>query len=400
MPHVLALAACLPLAGQFWTVDDDGGANFASVAEAIASPLVADGDVLLIEPGFYASATLTKSLTLLGSQAGAQPSVAALTVDGVARFDLQNLAFLSLDITAVPGRSRVDGCTVISGMKIEDAAELTVTRSLVEGTNLTLCGETALRITGASNVQLVDSTFRGGDGFDEFFEGLAGYGGAAVFVWDTSRVWIAGCDLTGGGGSDSNTPLWGFDPGEGGDALLAGKDARVDVRGSSFHVLAGGPQNYWDPSSPIDGHAISLGFGLTPAVEYSGVTTSGPVDPDAVLVSPPRPYLYVRGQTGPGETRRLYLYGPAGATALVATSFQDAFAELPLVQTAPVWLDLTSLVELFPAALAGPDVAFNVVWIQPANPSLAGLAYLVQAVLVEPSGALVGTNSSNLLLGF
>ena len=145
----------------------------------------------------------------------------ALTVDGVARFDLQNLAFLSLDITAVPGRSRVDGCTVISGMKIEDAAELTVTRSLVEGTNLTLCGETALRITGASNVQLVDSTFRGGDGFDEFFEGLAGYGGAAVFVWDTSRVWIAGCDLTGGGGADSNTPLWGFDPGEGGDALLA-----------------------------------------------------------------------------------------------------------------------------------------------------------------------------------
>jgi len=50
-----------------WYVDDDGGADFSSIQEAINSPLVVDGDTIYVYNGtYYEHIYIYKSLTLIG----------------------------------------------------------------------------------------------------------------------------------------------------------------------------------------------------------------------------------------------------------------------------------------------------------------------------------------------
>jgi hypothetical protein len=62
-----ALAWATPALAQVtWTVDDSGGADFVQIQDAIDA--AADGDVILVEPGDYASfAIVDKGLVLTGT---------------------------------------------------------------------------------------------------------------------------------------------------------------------------------------------------------------------------------------------------------------------------------------------------------------------------------------------
>ena len=90
----LLLAAPSLGQGQF-TVDDNGPADFASLQVAIDS--VADGSVLLIQPGSYGIVTVTHPVVLLGRPNGHdRPKVAYLNAIGIDRVDV-----VSLDITGL-----------------------------------------------------------------------------------------------------------------------------------------------------------------------------------------------------------------------------------------------------------------------------------------------------------
>ncbi|HKX46672.1 MAG TPA: hypothetical protein VJP77_08205, partial [Planctomycetota bacterium] len=301
VPPLLALA--VPAAAQtHWTVDDDGPADFADVAAAVAA--VGAGDVLLIEPGNYGPVTLTKRLSLLGDPSGERPHLASLTVDGPPGFDLAHLALGATVVRNALGHARVDDCEIVGNLglralQVRDSGPLLLQRSLVTGPFLHTDGVVAVTVEGASVVALVDSQIIGGDAGKEAPFFVAGWGGHGLEVGDTSAVLVAGCTVLGGGGEDM--PLffspWLY-PGIGGDAVLAGDSASVDVRGSSDDLLRGGYTNYFSPASGVDGAAIQITSQAT--VAYSGVTLDGSVDALAALVAPPEPYLYARGDNAPG----------------------------------------------------------------------------------------------------
>ncbi|MEZ6233133.1 MAG: hypothetical protein R3B68_02980 [Phycisphaerales bacterium] len=78
---VLTLLACaLPAAGQTtWFVSNDPGENpdFPSIAAAVASPMVVNGDTLLVSEGvgpYVGDITIEKLLTIQG-EPGEQPVV-------------------------------------------------------------------------------------------------------------------------------------------------------------------------------------------------------------------------------------------------------------------------------------------------------------------------------------
>jgi parallel beta-helix repeat protein len=61
-------AVFLPHAAVTWTVDWRGGADFSSIQDAIDSPLVEYGDIILVKPGvYYENVDMTKELTLMGT---------------------------------------------------------------------------------------------------------------------------------------------------------------------------------------------------------------------------------------------------------------------------------------------------------------------------------------------
>lgn len=375
-----------------WTVDDDGPADFSSIAAAVAA--VADGDILLVEPGSYGSVFLDKEISILGNPAGPPPAVQGLFAVNVDAFLCFRLAVGRIVVENVPLRSRIDDCDVgPQGISIVDAAELVVTRTRVaaasfEGADLD--GTPAVDIDGASNVELVDCTLVGSEGAASIGQG--GFGGAAVRARGGSQTWIAGCDLTGGkGGFHSFGGLHGL----GGEGLLVFGGAQVNVRGSSFHTLRGGLSGGGCCAAP----AIRVSIGSPPlAVTYSGVTTIGAAD--GVAVSPPEPYLYVRGEDGPGKARRLFLYGEAGQPGVVVTSFSPDLLTNPLVLGIPLWLDVNSLVEVIPVVLLGQDSAVNLTWTVPSAPGVTGLTYIVQAAELDPPGFFQGTNSANVIAAF
>lgn len=387
------LGLSLPSAQTSWTVDDNGPADFNSIQAAVTSPLVAGGDVLLVEPGNYGAVSLTKEIHILGNPSGPRPSVTDIDAQNVKSFTLYWLDTAEIDAANVPARSRIDRCDVgIRGISIDNCPEVVVTRTTsfptaVEG--FFSDGVPAVDVSGTSRVQLVDCVLRGADGQDDFFE--AGFGGAAVRIFDGSDVWVAGSDLTGGTGGTTQV-FSGFD-GIGGDGLFISGGSSANVRGSSFHLVAGG-EGGGDSS---DGRAINVQDfgGPASSATYSGVTVSGITE--GLLINPPEPYLYVRGEDAPGETRRLFLYGEAGNTAIVATSFGAQFLELPIFVGAPLWLNPSALVEQIPVTLLGQDDPVNVTWTLPNNPAFTGVAYIIQAAELDPPGFFQGTNSSFIL---
>ena len=88
---VVVLLAHSTAHADTFTVDDDGPADFAQVTDALASPLVEDGDVLLVEPGDYQFKVDGRSITLVGT--GASPGEVRF-LGGIAfnQFGIRNLA--------------------------------------------------------------------------------------------------------------------------------------------------------------------------------------------------------------------------------------------------------------------------------------------------------------------
>ena len=88
-------------AQQTWTVDDDGPADFNEIAQAIASPTVADGDILLVATGSYARFQLDKALDVLALP-GQGFWANSIVIDGAQSFSLVGAGTRLLEACASP----------------------------------------------------------------------------------------------------------------------------------------------------------------------------------------------------------------------------------------------------------------------------------------------------------
>lgn len=380
MPTATALLF-LVLPGTF-TVDDDGPADFVQIADAVAA--AQPGDVLLIHPGSYLPFALDKELSLLGQPGGARPQVAGTsTVTGAAGFALMRLAFERLEVSQVAQRGRIDDCTIGPPgaalpaepvLDVELCAELLITRTSCQGLYGTAGdGGNAVGVRD-SVVCLTDSSVQGGN-CDSSFDS----GGAGLLAW-TSTLTLGGTSVVGGYGGPGT-----FGPGGPGGNALQLTDCSADLRGGSGDVVTGG----WADVGSLYGLAVHANNSL---VSWSGLLMGSMATQGTGAVyelSPPRPYLLVRGLDGPGQVRRILVYGTPGHLVLVAVGTGTA----PFAGPAPggwpesIWLDPVQLLSLTPLVANGQDVAASLDLPMPAAPGLEGTAVVAQALVLGPDFA-------------
>lgn len=378
-----------------WTVDDDGPADFASIAAAIAAASVQAGDVLQVAPGHYGVFTLDKSLHVIGAAAAA-PTV--FSIDGwepvrvldVAAFSLVGMACVRLEIRRVSGAGLLDGCAVGSASMpsscqgsgpcvvdtgetlVEDCAQLLVTRSSFRGTDMCYpqgpSVSTDAFIARRSHVALVDCDLEGGGGVGEGWDCIPHYPSntVALELEEGSDVFVAGSTVRGGVGSWVDPP-----------AVRVDATSIVRVRGSTVDLVES-----LSAAPALDG---APGARAT----VSGVTLVPPQLPAWVATpQPAEPYVVVSGGDAPGALKHVQLYGPAGAPALLAGSLHAAWIQLAADLPA-LWLDPAALFPLVALQALGQDTPASVPIVLPPDPALSGIALRVQAWL--PPLVLDGT---------
>jgi len=388
-----------------WTVDDNGPADFATIAAAVGSALVHDGDVLLVEPGSYGAFTTSKDLAIVGNEGGAKPSVSGEShVDNVDSFTLAGLDLFELRVLGAAGRVAIEDCEIGHESKvgsgayetfvIEDCAEVVVSNALLQGKigdETTYVESPGVNIRN-SHVAVVNCEIHGGEGADAFLTGLPGEAG--VDIEDGSLVVIAACSITGGSGGSGVKICSSF-----GASAIRVSDSALWVKGNASHVLDSG-----EDCPPGDNYAIS---GSAADVVVSGVTLENPPFSPALTIggslsqpSPPEPFLTVTGEPGPPGPRRLNLYGPAGSVALVLVSLQPLYATLPKIQGGPLWLDPAGQILSLQVPLTGQSISVNVLFPLPATGDFAGFTAWLQAFLPAGGSKWLSLNPGSIVLRF
>ncbi|QDU65330.1 hypothetical protein [Engelhardtia mirabilis] len=387
--------ASIATAQATWTVDDDGPADFSSVAQAVSS--VAEGDVLLIAPGDYGSVAVDKSLTLLGDPKIVEhPRFEYLQVLGAGEIRLAQLDAVSLYLSGIPGRSQVENCTTSAGLEARDVGELFV-RGCDFDSSLTFQpyagtpGAFVWSTTGApaSRAQFVDCNLLGGRGTP--FDLTSGSGGAGLSTQGADVV-VARCRIRGGDGT--NGPF-GLGVGGAGVQTFGGS---VEVRGAPSDWIVSG-SNDWLQAQGQGNAVVAGGNGVVTLV--SSISTAGPLVGEVDVVVP-RPTLAWGGVGGPGSARSLELQGRAGNTALWFVSDQAAYDEsfAPLFGLALI-LDPASSFASGLVQLAGQGQSVGPGFLLPATSALAGVVVSAQAAVVSTlDGSVAFTNGDDLLLGF
>jgi hypothetical protein len=397
-PAVIALVASAPgaLLPLSETFEVGGPApDFATVAEAIASVLVHDGDVLLVHPGSGPDFTLDKALAIV-APAGQSFFAGAVSVQGVARFTLSGLHTRTLSIADVTGRGRLHAVEV--GVFLDDGE----TGTYAQGSTL---------IEGCAELVASDCVFRGNDACYP----VASTAGPAVEV-RAARAAFAGCLFDGGKGAGEGCPEHYPTSGFG---LGAFAGSAVTLAGCS---VTGG-SSPWDASSPalrVDGASsvsvrgsASDGLSATgPALTVAGdgtghVAVSGvhlfpsELPPWVEEPVPAEPYVELAGSAAPGGVLSVDVFGPAGELVVLAGALAPALLEGLLPLSDPLWFKPSSVVYLKALVAAGQDTPASASLLLPPGPSFAGLGVIFQAAFVGGSGVPTAlTNPDELVLAW
>lgn len=410
---LLCLCLCASARADTFTVDDDGPADFAQIAAAIAA--VPAGSVLLVEPGNYDGFQLDKRLTVLGRAGGPRPDVGAVAVRANS-FTLAGLEMDALDVQDVPGRGRIDDCLVEDDLdptlavagRILGCAQLVISRSEFFGSRAFSQAQGSLLPAGAglsilaSHVTLVDCRVLGAKGFSDLSSN-PGKGGDGLRISDGSEVLLAGCRIEGGTEGHDNCAFCICHDGPSGTGLVV-TNSYVVLRGDNSDTLIHG---FVDPLCPpfLPGRDL---IAIDSTVVISGIQGAEDVELiDSALIEPAlaEAFALLVGNDAPGGTRRLKLYGPAGAPALVALSVTPGLFTLGAWEGA-LWLDPLSLQVLPSVFLTGHDTPVVLPWTMPASTvGLEGVVVTVQPVFptlpgaLDPAAKLVG-NATELVLRF
>lgn len=382
-------------AQQTFTVDADGPADFAEITQAIASPLVADGDTLLVAPGLYSSFVLDKALDVL-AYPGKSFWALSITVDGAQSFSLVGAGTYYLDVRHVPGGGLIDRCGVIgiefddgSGSiyyvgrtRIEDSVGILLQRSLFRGGDACYPNGPSSAHDGVSIddsvVVIADSTLTGGDPAPDNCPQHYLTVGAGLNVLGQSDVLVTGCSLTAGA-----LHTWGF-----GRSALEVAGSRVTVRGNSAHTLTA--------YAPY----LAVALDANSTVRVSGVLLDPTGLPAGVLSPvPSEPFLWITGGEALGSVVTVNVFGPPGAAALLGIGFRGAPLYLPPTDD-NLWLDPTGALVFLPMTTLGQEILTSFTFSLPMAPSLVGRGLVFQTWVNSPwsSGPWL-TNPAELVVG-
>lgn len=388
-----SLVTVASLAANTWTVDDNGPADFPSLIAAML--IVADGDTLLVSPGFYNGFTTNKAVSILAKPHTQIASIQTpVEVAGAAEFTLGGFSMKSLVFSNVPGRVTVDAC-LIQGSQNLPAARATncpqfhVSRSSIRG------GPSSLGLmVEASAATIVDTLVEGGHGPD--FQHPPANGGIGLVVRSGSKVVLAGSRVFGGAAGFNDSSVQGFS----GSALRVESGTQTIARGLPQHAIAPGSASpFGTPGNAIE----SIGTGK---VYVSGITVTGTIvvgmPGNVVSLGTPEPWLRVTGSDVPGNNRNIELFGPSQGNALLFASLAPAVLNAPQLEL-PLWFDPSALVTVLALTTTGPATPVSLPVLIPVVPSAAGASLELQAVFPQlPSsiapGKLTVTNAANLLI--
>lgn len=316
-------------ATETWIVDDDGGAgiDFADLPTAVDSPLVADGDILLVQPGTYDTLVVTRPLTILGQ--GDSPSdVYITTFDGIGSDTITDVVgAVTVANVEIQGHFYVRDCSgpvtlahVIAGptelswteqVRVEDmdvnggTSGLYIRDAAVE---VNACDVTNSVIVSAdAYLRMASTPVLGSDGSDAtaWFP-HAGDGGGAIRIYDAEVQLVGRGELVQGGDGG-----WGnicSEDGQGGPALHLDDD-HVGPPGFARHSgvrLQGGyiPDLSCSENPQADPILIEIGSVVEPE------------SPDPLLrrVGVPRPGATIELSVAASESTAIALF--AGFTPL------------------------------------------------------------------------------------
>lgn len=317
MLHATALTLAV-LAGQTWTVDDDGRADFSEISRAI--PAVATEDVLLVAPGEYSGFVLDKPLTIVGRAGADRPNVNGdVVVSSAGGFHLANLNLRRVTVNGVLGGGNLDDCTIAAtdatdaALVILDSTQVIVARADIHGYSPESGpGAAACRVSDSRAV-FVSCQFTGGDG--AFGAGLPEVdGGAGLVVEAESNVTFARGMVVGGaaGGNADNCFI-----GSTGDGMVI-TDSFASVRGSPADSVLGGQAG---DCGGVEGSSFVVAGStlILNNVTYEEVEEVQPLVGENKIVTPRlgQPVLENLGKVGPDSQNMLQLFGEPGQFALL-----------------------------------------------------------------------------------
>lgn len=421
LASVLWSAAALGQASAqaHWTVDDDGPADFASLAAAVASPLVKNHDVLRVAPGTYASFKTSKTLRVVARGDAARPRI----LGGETIFEpaLGPLVLAGLEIQELRC-GHVGAPVVIEDCEIGHVENVPVGTSFESGyftfylescaavvSNVTALGQkSAVNSSLASpalavrngTFAVVNGTLAGGPG--GVAAGCAAPGKAAIHFENAGALVVAGCTLKGGKGGGTSG-LCTQNLSDGGPSLRVMADyawytgpAVASVRGSSWHLLDPGEPNGAGDEAPSVG-------GTGGQVSLSGVSVEAPAFGELVtgtLIDPPEPYLTLTSDGVPGGQALLSIYGPPGASATVGIATSGSPSAPAHVVGGPLWLEPASVVASFHVTTLGQELPVVRSFRLPESQAFAGSVFWVQAFFPVGDGTLHATNPATVVPRF
>jgi len=369
---VLALASFGSARADILTVDDDGPADFAVVADAVAA--AQPGDVIVVELGNYTGDLLAidKPITIAGRNGGPRPAFGfGIEMQADVPFAMARIRASSFTATDITSRLRLQGCS-FSSLTFNGAGQ-----AMVNGGEVKF-GIDAVKIYNGAVVSMAGVEIVGGS-----FDDLGTYGvlvsnGLSGLV---PNVTLAGCDVEGGSAGG------GFIDGNGGDAIFAVTGPTgTSVRGSSFHTIRGGT-----------GLGGFDGTSIVGNVDYSGVATV-PAPPILSPVDPPQPYL-TNTSSRLGEVAEVDVFGPAGQPALLLGSLGTVEpVAVPGWDGGRLWVNPAALVLIAGITLDGQDDAATSSFTIPDDETLIGLTVDLQAIAVMPGGAWHLTNPGQFIV--
>ena len=385
-----------------YTVDDDGPADFSSIAQA--QLFSGTGTILLVKPGQYSSFTMDRGLRIVREEGGSlfqnYVSIPRVIVRDVPSFALSGMAVDDeLVIDGVAGRGSVDGTFVFGTMRVQDSSQLVMTGSTItpgidpEPEEAGLAGLTVV----GSDLALVDSAILGAQGSPS---PSLGDGGAGLVVGPGSTVRVARTAISGGAGGDviGVSPVSG---GRGGPGILLDESMNlITIDGSSGDSIEGGtkdPLSLEEPAFGIDGE-LGTGEVLVSGVPIPSVSPG--LLPAFTFSLVPRPTLEIDGAAGPGGALGIEAYGVSGGVAVVFASLGATYVEEPSILFNPLWIDFGTFFKSYVLTLVGPDAPANQPLPVPPNANLAGLCVNFQALTLEPGGLIGATNPEQVVVLF